>query len=106
MYAPCVKQGCRGWKMGKAVYCQNCGMMIVFERTARGKQMPVDTPGVWYKPDTYGRDTFLNDRGHIVKGWTLDDKTDGAQFGHKPHFISCKGYEKPKKAQKASRAQK
>jgi len=80
--------------MSKAVYCQKCGMMIIFERTVNGKNMPVDTPGVWYKPDRAGKDTILNDSGETVKGHILNDKTDGAYFGHRPHFASCKARKK------------
>ena len=84
--------------MNKAVYCQKCGFMIVFNRTVKGAYMPCDTPSVWYKPDPNGKDTILDDRGEIVKGWILREKADGLQLGHKPHFISCKGYKKPEKA--------
>jgi len=83
--------------MNKAVYCQKCGMMIVFNRTVKGAYMPCDTPSVWYTPAQNGKDTILNDRGEIVKGYILKDKTDGAQLGYRPHFVSCKGWEKQTK---------
>jgi len=80
--------------MNRAAYCQYCGKMIAFEKTKKGKQMPVDTPSVWYKPDSNGKDTILNDNGEIVKGWILKEKAAGLSVGYRPHFISCKEYKK------------
>ena len=56
--------------------------------------MPVDLPRVNYYPDSNGRDTILNDRGEIVKGWIGDTADSKTLKGHKPHFVSCNGYKK------------
>ena len=88
--------------MNRATYCQYCGRMILFERTARGKNMPVDTPGVWYKPGQNGNATILNDSGEIDRGWIMSERADDLLFGHIPHFITCKRYKK-KEQPKAQR---
>jgi len=85
--------------MSKAIFCKNCGQVITFERTSKGKSMPVDAPSVFYHPDRNGKHTVLNADGEIEKGWILSDIADGASIGHRPHFITCKEYKKeaPKK---------
>lgn len=83
--------------MKKAIYCKRCGMMINYERTVKGKYMPVDTPSVWYKPDSNGKDTILSDTGETVRGWILEKRYPDSLRGHRPHFISCAGYRKEAK---------
>jgi len=64
--------------------------MIKFERTINNKQMPVDTPSVFYIPDKSGADNILNEDGEIVKGRIIAEKQEGYRVGSRPHFGTCK----------------
>ena len=71
--------------------CENCGAMIHFKKTRKGKIMPVDIYPVWYVPENKGRINILDEYGDIVRGRLAEPSEPGVKRGYTPHFGSCRG---------------
>ena len=81
------------------VYCRDCGQMIIFIKTPKGKNMPCETPGVHYTPHETAKTLIADFDGNLRRGYVIDDPVDGSLYGYIPHWGNCK---KPKPAAKPS----
>ena len=65
--------------------CRACGARILWLKTTKGKNMPVD-PGVIRFHAAGGPETFVTVDGKVERG---QRKTDGDQWGYISHFATC-----------------
>ena len=65
--------------------CRACGARILWLKTTKGKNMPVD-PGVIRFHAAGGPETFVTVNGKVERGAR---STTGAELGYISHFATC-----------------
>lgn len=74
--------------MRDAPKCRECGRIITFIKTKKGKNMPVDSFSVSVMPYEKGA-LYYKDNGEAVRGYLCDKGTQGAVTAHEPHWYTC-----------------
>lgn len=69
--------------------CKSCGKPVIWVKTARGNNMPIDAEGVRVVEDDTARSTFFDVNGGTFKARALDDGEHGGTVGYVSHFATC-----------------
>ena len=84
-----VGEGSGPYKEGKKTNvckCRACGAEITWIKMPSGKSMPCDVGKVRYRADPAGKESFVTERGSIVRGVSAPD---GESWGCISHFKTC-----------------
>lgn len=73
-------------KADKISRCRACGAEITWIKMPSGKAMPCDAGKVRYRADPAGKESFVTERGSIVRGVSAPD---GESWGCISHFKTC-----------------
>lgn len=70
-------------------HCRGCGQSILWIKTKKGNNMPVNTAILNYKLDPDGKEKIVTPDGDVVTGTTgaKPDEADGV--GYISHFATC-----------------
>ena len=77
---------------GTFAFCRYCNKQIIWIKTTKGKNMPVD-PGI--KPfwrDDEGTERLVTYEGEVVRCSLDNPGRDADDVGYTPHFSTCTKY--------------
>ena len=70
-------------------YCNRCGRMIVWIKTANNKNMPCDPNPVRYLPAEDGAETVITRGGKTLRCVLAGEGDPTAGVGYIPHWGTC-----------------
>lgn len=79
--------------------CRNCGQLIGFIRTEKGRLMPVDPEIIPYMEG--GDQKLINEYGRVVACHFPESGETADGNGYMPHFATCKARGKGKRRRRA-----
>lgn len=68
--------------------CRGCGALILWIKTAAGKNMPCDISPVYYKPTPDGKDKIVTTRGEVINCEIVPER-EATGIGLRPHWATC-----------------
>lgn len=78
--------------------CKYCGGKIEWVKTLSGRMMPCDPKIIPYIFISSSNEKIVTMEGGVLNCVTANVQPyEATGFGRKPHFATCKNYQKPKK---------
>lgn len=78
-------------------YCRGCGKLILWMKTAAGKNMPCNPEIKTYWAQKNGNATIITPNGETVKANLKGDLQNATGIGYEPHWGTCTARDKFKK---------
>ena len=75
--------------------CSGCGVPVAWNRTERGKRIPLNPGARWVKPcgrleyPDERRTTIMTREGRMVVGVAVERDAEGSVAGWVPHHVTC-----------------